>query len=114
MTTEALRSLFHACTLKAFIFWITRDVIGEIFACIDFYLWMFKILQNMENCVVHSLSERDVKAAEIYRQISKVYGENVMVAGTVRKLVRAFRNATMRNEVGNRPLLIMVWWRKLM
>ncbi|GBM78313.1 hypothetical protein AVEN_139728-1 [Araneus ventricosus] len=42
--------------------------------------------------IIRFLNAKDVKAAEIHRQISEVYGENIMNEGMVRKSVRAFKD----------------------
>ena len=44
------------------------------------------------HAVIRFLSAKGLKAAEIHRQISEVYGENIMSDGTVHKWVRAFRD----------------------
>jgi hypothetical protein len=40
--------------------------------------------------VIRFLNARNVKPADIHRQISEVYGENAMSDGMVRKWVRKF------------------------
>ncbi|GBN72461.1 hypothetical protein AVEN_82501-1 [Araneus ventricosus] len=42
--------------------------------------------------VIYFLNAKDVKAANIHRQISEVYGENITSEGMVRKWVRAFKD----------------------
>ena len=55
---------------------------------------MFKTITNPAECeiraVIRFLNARNVKPAEIYRQIKDVYGEDVMSDGMVRKWVRTF------------------------
>ncbi|GBM00655.1 hypothetical protein AVEN_118006-1 [Araneus ventricosus] len=53
-------------------------------------------IENPADCEIRSticfLNAKDVKAAEIHRQISEVYGENLMSEGMVRKWIRAFKD----------------------
>ncbi|XP_073976274.1 protein GVQW3-like [Rhodnius prolixus] len=53
-------------------------------------------IENPADCeiraVIRFLSTKGVKAAEIHREISEVYGENIMSSGMVRKWVRAFKD----------------------
>jgi hypothetical protein len=55
---------------------------------------MFKTIERPADCeirsVIHFLNARNVKLADIHRQIYEVYGENAMSDGMVRKWVRQF------------------------
>jgi hypothetical protein len=55
---------------------------------------MFKTIERPADCeiqsVTHFLNVRNVKPADIHRQICEVYGENAMSDGMVRKWVRQF------------------------
>jgi hypothetical protein len=55
---------------------------------------MFKTIEQPADCeirsVIHFLNARNVKPADIHRQIYEVYGENAMSDGMVRKWVRQF------------------------
>ncbi|GBM27915.1 hypothetical protein AVEN_59772-1 [Araneus ventricosus] len=57
---------------------------------------MLQSLENPADCEIRSdirfLNAKDVKAAEIHREISEVYEENIMSEGMVRKWVRAFED----------------------
>ncbi|GBN40438.1 hypothetical protein AVEN_105835-1 [Araneus ventricosus] len=57
---------------------------------------MLQSIKIPADCEISSdipfLNAKDVKAAEIHRQISEVYEENIMREGIVRKWVRAFKN----------------------
>ncbi|GBN70096.1 hypothetical protein AVEN_175738-1 [Araneus ventricosus] len=71
----------------------------EEFESVYVCLRVFKMPQSIENpadykirSVIRFLLAKDVKAAEIYRHISEVYGENFMSQGIVRKWVRAFKD----------------------
>jgi hypothetical protein len=54
----------------------------------------FKMIEHPTDCeiwsVIHFLNARNVKPADIHRQICEVYGENAMSDGMVRKWVRKF------------------------
>jgi histone-lysine N-methyltransferase SETMAR len=56
---------------------------------------MFKTIERPADCEVRSLirflNARNVKPADIHRQICEVYGENAMSDGMVRKWVRQFK-----------------------
>lgn len=59
--------------------------------------------------VIRFLSAKGVKAVDIYREISAVYGENIMSEGMVRKWVRAFKDGRSNvhdEERSGRPSLI--------
>ena len=48
---------------------------------------------DCEICAVISfLSVKGIKSVDIHRQISEVYGENIMSDGMVRKWVRSFKD----------------------
>jgi hypothetical protein len=55
---------------------------------------MFKTIERPVDCevrsVIHFLNARNVKPADIHRQICEVYGENAMSDGMVRKWFRQF------------------------
>jgi hypothetical protein len=55
---------------------------------------MFKMLEHPADCeircVIRFLNARNVKLADIHRQICEVYGENAMRDGMMRKWVRKF------------------------
>jgi oligoribonuclease (3'-5' exoribonuclease) len=56
---------------------------------------MFKTIERPANCEIRSvirfLNARNVKPADIHRQICEVYGENATSDGMVRKWVRQFK-----------------------
>jgi hypothetical protein len=55
---------------------------------------MFKMIERPANCEIWSVicfsNARNVKPADIHRQICEVYGENATSDGMVRKWVRQF------------------------
>ncbi|KFM57191.1 hypothetical protein X975_09312, partial [Stegodyphus mimosarum] len=55
---------------------------------------MFKTISSPADCeiraVIKFLNTRNDKAAEIYRQVTEVYGEQAISDGMVRKWVRMF------------------------
>ncbi|GBN92910.1 hypothetical protein AVEN_13749-1 [Araneus ventricosus] len=57
---------------------------------------MFKTIADPDNCEVRSvirfLNAKNVKPAEIHRQLVQIYGENVMTDRMVRKWVRQFND----------------------
>ncbi|GBM24540.1 hypothetical protein AVEN_217120-1 [Araneus ventricosus] len=57
---------------------------------------MFKTIVDPADCEVRSvirfLNAKEVKPAEIHRQLVEIYGENVMTDGMVRKWVRQFND----------------------
>ncbi|GBN96509.1 hypothetical protein AVEN_84905-1 [Araneus ventricosus] len=57
---------------------------------------MFKTIADPADCEVRSvirfLNAKNVKPAEIHRQLVEIYGENVMTDGMVRKWVRQFND----------------------
>ncbi|GBN55596.1 hypothetical protein AVEN_73075-1 [Araneus ventricosus] len=57
---------------------------------------MFKTIADPADCEVRSvirfLKAKNVKQAEIHRQLVAIYGENVMTDGMVRKWVRQFND----------------------
>ena len=55
----------------------------------------------MKYSVIHFLSARNVKPADIRRQICEVYGENAMSDGMVRKWAGKFNDG--RDNVHNEP-----------
>jgi hypothetical protein len=71
---------------------------------------MFKTFERPTNCEIRSvirfLDARNVKPADIHRQICEVYGENAMSDGMVRKWVRQFNEGreNVHDEArGTRP-----------
>ena len=66
---------------------------------------MFKIVERPADSeirsVVRFLNARNVKPADIHRQICEVYGENAMSDGMVRKWVRKFNEG--RDNVHDEP-----------
>lgn len=70
-------------------------------------------IENPVDCevrgVIRFLSAKGVKAAEIHREISVVYGENIMSDGMVQKWVRAFKDGRQNvhdEERSGRPSVI--------
>lgn len=70
-------------------------------------------IENPADCeiraVIRFLNAKGVKAAEIHRQISEVYGEKTMSDGMVRKWVRAFKDGRTNvhdEERSGRPSVI--------
>lgn len=65
---------------------------------------MPRSIDNHANCeicsVIHFLTAKDMKAAEINQMISEVYAENILSEGVVWKLVIAFKNgcSNVRDE----------------
>ncbi|GBN71332.1 hypothetical protein AVEN_190767-1 [Araneus ventricosus] len=59
---------------------------------------MFKTIADPADCEVRSvirfLNAKNVKPAEIHRQLAEICGENVMTDGMVRKWVRQFNNGS--------------------
>ncbi|GBN96570.1 hypothetical protein AVEN_208380-1 [Araneus ventricosus] len=57
---------------------------------------MFKTISDPADCEVRSvirfLNAKNVKPAEIHRQLVEIYGENVMTDGMFRKWVRQFND----------------------
>ncbi|GBN92351.1 hypothetical protein AVEN_131824-1 [Araneus ventricosus] len=57
---------------------------------------MFETIADPADCEVRSviriLNAKNVKPAEIHRQLVEIYGENVMTDGMVRKWVRQFND----------------------
>jgi hypothetical protein len=55
---------------------------------------MFKMIERPADCeiwsIIRFLNARNVKPADIHRQICEVYGENAMSDGMVTKWVRKF------------------------
>jgi hypothetical protein len=66
---------------------------------------MFKMIERPANCEIQSficfLNARNVKPADIHRQICEVYGENAMSDGMERKWVRKFKEG--RDNVHDKP-----------
>lgn len=74
---------------------------------------MFKTISDPADCEVRSvirfLNARNVKPAEIHRQLTEVYGQNVISDGMVRKWVRQFndgRNNVHDDARSGRPSLV--------
>ena len=65
----------------------------------------FKMIERPADCeigsVIRFLNARNVKPADIHRQICEVYGENAMSNGMVRKLVIKFNEG--RENVHDEP-----------
>jgi transposase len=65
----------------------------------------FKMIERSDDCEIRSvirfLNARNVKPADIHRQICEAYGENVMSDGLVRKWVRKFKEG--RDSVHDEP-----------
>ena len=61
---------------------------------------MFKMIERPADCEIRSvirfLNARNVKPADIHRQICEVYGENAMNDGMVRKWVRKFNEGCVK------------------
>ncbi|GBM09526.1 hypothetical protein AVEN_100435-1 [Araneus ventricosus] len=57
---------------------------------------MFKTIANPADCGVRSvirfMNAKNVKPAEIHRQLVEIYGENVITDGMFRKWVRQFND----------------------
>jgi hypothetical protein len=66
---------------------------------------MFKMIERPADCEIRSvirfLNARNVKPADIYRQICELYGENAMNDGMVRKWVRKLNE--VRDNVHDEP-----------
>ena len=66
---------------------------------------MFKTINQPVNCevtaVIRFLSAKNISAAEIHRQITEVYGPNIMSDSKVRKWMRAFNEG--RENVHDEP-----------
>ena len=66
---------------------------------------MFKVIDRPADCEIRSvfrfLNARNVKPADIHRQICEVFGENAMSDGMVRKWVRKFKEG--RDNVHEEP-----------
>ncbi|GBO24059.1 hypothetical protein AVEN_265749-1 [Araneus ventricosus] len=74
---------------------------------------MLQSIENPADCEIRSVirffNAKDVKAAEIHRQISAVYEESIMSEGMVRKWVRAFKGGSTNvhdEERSERPSVI--------
>ncbi|KFM76387.1 hypothetical protein X975_20813, partial [Stegodyphus mimosarum] len=70
---------------------------------------MFKTISSPADCeiraVIKFLNARNVKQAEIYHQVTEVYGEYAISDGMVRKWVRRF-NAGRTNVHAERPSVV--------
>ncbi|GBM88515.1 hypothetical protein AVEN_25100-1 [Araneus ventricosus] len=83
---------------------------------------MLQSIENPADCEIRSVirffNAKDVKAAEIHRQITEVYEKNIVSEGMVRKWVRAFKDGrakcVMKKEAGDLLSLLKTWYRKLM
>ena len=66
---------------------------------------MLKMIERPADCelrsVIRLLNARNVKPADIHRQICELYGENAMSDGIVRKWVRKFNEG--RDNVHDEP-----------
>ncbi|KAG8318552.1 hypothetical protein J6590_001667 [Homalodisca vitripennis] len=70
-------------------------------------------IENPADCEVHAvicfLCVKGLKAIDIHRQISEVYGENIMNEGMLRTWVRAFKDGSTNvhnEEQSGRPSVI--------
>jgi hypothetical protein len=89
------------------IYWQATDAntrkAGSVYILL-YVLKIFKMIQHPTNCEIWSLirflNARNVKLADI-RQICKVYGENTMSDGMVRKWVKKFNEG--RDNVRDEP-----------
>lgn len=68
---------------------------------------MFKTITDPANCeiraVIRILNARNVKPAEIYRQVKDIYGENAMTGWMVKNLVGKFEKKIHDNARSGRP-----------
>ncbi|CAL1296792.1 unnamed protein product [Larinioides sclopetarius] len=94
-----MRSPFSAYVPGSYICWEATDDITEPSDRVYICLRAFKMpppIENPADCVVGAvirfLSTKGFKTADIHRQVSDVYGENIMSAGMVRKWVRGFKD----------------------
>ncbi|GBL97259.1 hypothetical protein AVEN_84959-1 [Araneus ventricosus] len=87
-----MRLTFRACALSICICWLASDDITEEFDRIQVCEYL-KCLSQLKIAVIRFLNAKDVKAAEINRQISEVHEENIMSEGRVRKWIREFKDA---------------------
>ncbi|GFX64274.1 HTH_48 domain-containing protein [Trichonephila clavipes] len=107
--------LAHADTLD-YIYWEATDAITEPSDRVYICLRDFKMPPSIENpadcevcAVIRFLCAQGFKSVDIHRQISEVYGENVMSDGMVRKWVRAFKDGRTNihdEERSGRPSVI--------
>jgi hypothetical protein len=75
---------------------------------------MCPAIDNLASCeiraVVLFLRAKNMNAADIYRELCAVYGQNVMSEGTVRQWCRIFRDGeqmfTMKREVVGWPSVV--------
>jgi hypothetical protein len=70
-------------------------------------------IENPASCEIRSvikiLNAKNVRPAEIYRQVCEVHGENAMSDGMVRRLCRMFSEGRMNvhdDERSGRPSLV--------
>ena len=83
--------------MTSFTNWEARDAISwnsfHVYVC-SCALNMFKTIEGAADCEIRSvirfLNARNVLPSEIHHQICKVYGDNAMSDGMVRKWVRMF------------------------
>ncbi|GBN36936.1 hypothetical protein AVEN_119687-1 [Araneus ventricosus] len=81
---------------------------------------MFKTIADPANCEMRSVirfwNAKNVKPAEIHRQLVEIYGENVMTDGMVRKWIRQFNdgrtNFMTKHGVDDLLLSMVVWLQK--
>ena len=80
-------------------------------------LYIFEILPLIENpvdceisSVIRYLSAKGVKAVEIHRNICKVYGQNIISDGMVRKWVRAFKDLGGKRHDGDSVKTTVLQW----
>ena len=97
VSAAALRSWYRARAPSSFIHWQATGTNTRKADSVYILFCVFKMFSMIEchaNCAIQSvisfLIARNVKLADIYRQICEVYGENAMSDGMVTKLVRKF------------------------
>lgn len=73
--------------------WILTDTTLLLYVMFFSLLCTCKMFQIINDpAVIRFLNARNVKPAEIHRQLKDVYGETMMCDGTVRKYVRMFND----------------------
>jgi hypothetical protein len=108
ISAAALRSWIRVCALSSLIHWQATDTntrkadgVYVLFCAFE----MFKMIERPADCEIRYdirfLNARNVKPADIHRQICEVYGENAMSDGIVRKCVRKFNEG--RDNMHDEP-----------
>ena len=107
---------FRACALSSLIHWQATDTNTRKADSVNVLLCAFKMLKMIErpaHCEIRSvlrfLNARNVKPADIHRQICEVYGENAISDGMVRKWVRKFnkgRDNLLDEPRSDRPSVV--------